>query len=97
MKRADLEHVIAAAATISGDDEIIVVGSQAMLATYPEAPGALLQSVEADLYPRNRPDLAEASTGRSGSSASSTTRMATTPTASRPRPSLHPSAGKSGW
>jgi hypothetical protein len=35
---------------------MIIVGSQAMLASYPEAPSELLESMEADLYPRNRPD-----------------------------------------
>ncbi|MEO0321751.1 MAG: hypothetical protein AAF447_02260 [Myxococcota bacterium] len=30
MKREDLEHLIRAAATISKDDDIVVIGSQAM-------------------------------------------------------------------
>lgn len=42
MKREDLEHIIAAAATISGEDEIMVLGSQAMLASFPDAPDDLL-------------------------------------------------------
>lgn len=38
VKRADLEHLIRAAATIADDDELIVVGSQAVLAQFPDAP-----------------------------------------------------------
>jgi hypothetical protein len=38
MTRAQLEHVIRAAADIADDDEIIVIGSQAVLAQFPAAP-----------------------------------------------------------
>lgn len=55
MKRAQLEHVIRAAAEIVGDKDIVVIGSQAILGTHPHAPDALLASREADVYPRNKP------------------------------------------
>jgi len=58
MKRAELEHIIRAASGITGDSDIIVVGSQAVLGQFPRAPAALLQSLEADVFPRHRPDLA---------------------------------------
>lgn len=58
MKRDELEHVIRAAATVSGENEIVVVGSQAILGQYPDAPAALLFSQEADIYPRRRPEKA---------------------------------------
>lgn len=58
MRRADLEHLIRAAAAVSGEDDIVVVGSQAVLASFPEAPAELLVSVEADVYPRDRPERA---------------------------------------
>lgn len=57
MKRDQLEHVIRAAADIT-DDEIVVVGSQAVLFQFPDAPSQLLTSPEADVYPRNNPDRA---------------------------------------
>jgi hypothetical protein len=41
MTRAQLEHVIRAAATIAEDDEIVVTGSQAILGQFPQASGAL--------------------------------------------------------
>lgn len=66
MRRADLEHVIRAAAAISGDDEIIVVGSQSILGQYPAAPEALCKSNEADVYPKNRPELADLIDGSIG-------------------------------
>ncbi len=56
MKRSDLEHIIRAAADIADDDEIIVIGSQAILGRFPDAPAELLVSAEADVYPKNRPE-----------------------------------------
>lgn len=50
MKRHELEHLIRAAGAITGADEIIVVGSQAILGSCPDAPPALLVSAEADLF-----------------------------------------------
>jgi len=47
MRRQDLEHVIRAAATIAQDDEIVVVGSQAILGQFPEPPAELCVSAEA--------------------------------------------------
>ncbi len=58
MRREALEHVIRAAAAISGEDDIVVVGSQAVLASAPDAPDELLVSVEADVFPRDRPERA---------------------------------------
>jgi hypothetical protein len=55
MRRDELEHVIRAAASVAGENEIVVVGSQAILGQFPDAPDALLFSQEADVYPRARP------------------------------------------
>ena len=51
MNRAQLEHVIRAAATIAEDDEIVVIGSQAILGQFPDAPAELCVSVEAEGIP----------------------------------------------
>lgn len=56
MRRQDLEHIIRAAADVTGDQEIVVVGSQSILGQHPDAPGRLLLSPEADVFPRHRPD-----------------------------------------
>ena len=59
MRRSDLEHLIRAAGDIADDDELIVIGSQAILAQYPDAPALLVVSMEADLWPRNHPERAD--------------------------------------
>lgn len=66
MKLADLEHIIRAAATIADDDELIVVGSQAVLAQFPNAPEEMLRSDEADIYPKNKPERWELIDGSIG-------------------------------
>lgn len=58
MRREDLEHVIRAAADVAGDRNLVVVGSQAILGQFPDAPVALLFSQEADVYPRDHPERA---------------------------------------
>jgi hypothetical protein len=45
MRRPELEHVIRAAATVARDDEIVVVGSQAILGQFPNPPRELLEGV----------------------------------------------------
>ena len=50
MKRADLEHVLRAAGAITAHDEIVVIGSQAILGSAPDAPPDLTASEEVDLY-----------------------------------------------
>jgi hypothetical protein len=57
VKREDFEHVIKAAADIV-KDEIVVIGSQSVLAQFPDAPGSLLRSLEVDVYPRSDPERA---------------------------------------
>ncbi len=56
MRRQDLEHIIRAAAEVTDDREIVIVGSQAILGEYPNAPDRLLLSPEADVFPRHRPE-----------------------------------------
>ena len=56
MTRSQLEHIIRAAAGNADATEIVVIGSQAVLGTYPDAPDELTRSIEADVFPRDRPD-----------------------------------------
>jgi hypothetical protein len=61
VRRDQLEHLIRAAGDLLGDDTIIVIGSQAILASVPEpADDALFRSMEADLLPMNDADEAKA-------------------------------------
>ena len=55
MNRSQLEHIIRAAAGNTDTNDIVVIGSQAILASHPDAPSELLVSVEADVFPRDRP------------------------------------------
>jgi hypothetical protein len=59
MKISDLEHVVAAAADVTKQDEFVVIGSQAILGTFDRPPEALLYSLEADLYPLKAPEDAD--------------------------------------
>lgn len=58
MDRDAFEHVVAAAANVSGEDVFVVVGSQAILGSHPDAPEDMLRSQELDLFPRERPEKA---------------------------------------
>ena len=66
MKRADLEHIPRASKGVTGESEFVVIGSQAILGPHPDAPRELRESMEADLYPRLRPELAEMIEGSLG-------------------------------
>ena len=65
MTREEFEHVIKAAADVV-KDEIVVIGSQAVLAQYPNAPASLLRSLEVDVFPRSEPQRADEIDGAIG-------------------------------
>ena len=66
MLRADLEHIIRAAAEVAGDQELVIVGSQAILGQFPDAPESMLISREADIYPKNHPERTDEIEGSLG-------------------------------
>lgn len=55
MNRLELEHVIRAACDILGVEEVIIVGSQAILGQHADAPKDLRQSPEADVFAEGLP------------------------------------------
>jgi hypothetical protein len=59
MNRTQLEHIIRAASAITGDNEVVVIGSQAIHAHASNPPAEAFMSMEADVYPRNHPDRAD--------------------------------------
>ena len=66
MQRHQLEHIIRAAAGITGAPEFVIVGSQAVLGQFPQAPEDLLVSIEADIFSLRDPadsDLIDGSIG----------------------------------
>ena len=66
MNRSQLEHIIRAAGSITGDSEMIIIGSQAILSQFPDASPVLLQSMEVDLFPKNKPELSDLVDGSIG-------------------------------
>ena len=58
MTRDQLEHLIRAAVEID-DDDIEIIGSQAILGQFPDAPPSMRVSAEADLYPLHHPERAD--------------------------------------
>ncbi len=66
MRRQQLEHIIRAAAGITGATEFVILGSQAVLGQFPQAPDELLVSIEADVFSLRDPadsDLIDGSIG----------------------------------
>lgn len=66
MDRLQLEHVIRASADVTGELEIVVVGSQAILGSVPDPPEELTRSMEADVFPKDHPELADQIDGNLG-------------------------------
>ena len=66
MNRSDLEHLIRVSSQLTEEYELVVIGSQAILGTDPNPPAELTVSMEADIYPMNNPDAADAIEGAIG-------------------------------
>jgi hypothetical protein len=66
MTRVQLEHIIRAAGAIADVADVVVIGSQAILGEFPNAPAEFLVSNEADVFPRGhaeRTDLIDSTIG----------------------------------
>jgi hypothetical protein len=55
MTRQQLEHVIRASAATADVREVVVIGSQSILGSFPDPPSQLTASMEADVYPKDAP------------------------------------------
>lgn len=66
MTREALEHIIRASAAITHHYEFVIVGSQSMLGPVPHPEEAFTMSMEADIYPLQAPELADAIEGAIG-------------------------------
>ena len=66
MTREQLEHAIRAACDVSGDNELLIFGSQSILGGHPNAPPELRASVEVDVQPRNLPEAVDLIDGALG-------------------------------
>ena len=66
MTRDQLEHAVRAACDVARTTEVIIIGSQAILGEYPDAPPGLRQSMEIDMIFPDRSDLADRVEGALG-------------------------------
>lgn len=66
MTREELEHLIRAAAEVTGEYEFVVIGSQSILGPIPNPPAELTMSMEADIYPMNAEEKADKIDGALG-------------------------------
>ena len=88
MNRDQLEHVIRAAGSVIGDDGVVIIGSQAILGTYPDGlPELATMSTEVDVLPFDDPQgtKADAVAGALGDFRSSTRHSTSTPMVSTPQ------------
>jgi hypothetical protein len=66
MNRQQLEHVLRASGAVAATNELVVVGSQAILGAFPDAPADVVSSMEVDLFPLNTPERADLIDGSIG-------------------------------
>jgi len=59
MKKQHVEHVLRAAAKITGEKQFIIVGSQALHGKFPDIPDEIVMSVEVDLIAKKNTDRTE--------------------------------------
>ena len=70
MNREQVEHVLRASAVIANETSFVVIGSQAVLFPFPDAPASLLVSCELDLYPALHPERSDLIDGAIGAMSS---------------------------
>lgn len=58
MNREQLIHIVRASAEITNETRFVIVGSQSLLASHDDLPDPLVFSMEADIYPRDDPEMA---------------------------------------
>jgi len=66
MEPDQFRHLVAAAAAVTGYDEFVVIGSQAILGSVDDPPKSMLVSLEVDLYPLHDPASADMIDGALG-------------------------------
>jgi len=63
MNRLQLEHIIRAAGDIAGDDEIVILGSTAVLSQFPEVPEKIIHSMKDQIRMKIKADFPNIHTG----------------------------------
>lgn len=70
MNIEDVAHILRASKAITGETAFVMVGSQAILAQFPDAPDVLKMSMEIDIWPRFKPEMSEVIEGALGADSS---------------------------
>src|SRR6476469_7731709 len=66
MDAAQFRHVLSAAADLTGHDQFVVIGSQAIHGSVDNPPDVLLESMEVDLFALHDPSAADSIDGNLG-------------------------------
>ena len=66
MTREQLEHALRAVQAVTGESELVVIGSQAILGQFPSAPEELLVSQEIDIFAPGKPEASDMIAGACG-------------------------------
>jgi hypothetical protein len=66
MNRLQLEHIIRATGSIADDHEVIVLGSASVFAQFADLDERFVLSVEADVFPKNKPEMSDLIDGSIG-------------------------------
>lgn len=93
MNAEQLRHILRAAAAVTGEKVFVVIGSQAILGTHPDAPRSLRRSIEGDTYPKHHPEKAIEVDGAIGELSPFHQEFGTTRMAYHQRPQHCPRAG----
>jgi hypothetical protein len=59
MKKHQLDHILRAAGTITGEKQFVIVGSQALHGRHPNLADDIVMSAEVDLFVLKKPDTTE--------------------------------------
>jgi hypothetical protein len=59
MTRTQLEHLIRACGEVSGERELVIIGSQSILGAIPNPPASMTMSMEADIYIEHEPQKSD--------------------------------------
>ena len=59
MKKQQVDHILRAAGEISGDDQFIIIGSQALHGKHPDLVDEFVMSAEVDLFAKNKSSATE--------------------------------------
>ena len=59
MKKQQLDHILRAAGAITGAEQFIIIGSQALHGKYPDLPDEIVRSIEVDLVAKDEEERTE--------------------------------------